>query len=63
MQTRGEWRVACVRIPRFPIGAVSRVSRELESGDAGVAQLLLNLEKSAEGAEPEEACCSSAEPH
>ena len=39
MQT--EWRVACVRIPRFPIGAVYRGKRA-GSGDAG-AQLHLTL--------------------
>ena len=49
MQT--EWRVACVRIPRFPIGAVWRAKREAES--KGDAQLLLSLEK------PSAAGCSS----
>ena len=38
------WRVACVRIPRFPIGAVWRAARRGETGTAGVGgQLLLPL--------------------
>jgi len=35
-----EWRVACVRIPRFPIGAVWRAARRGDLGATGV-QLLL----------------------
>ena len=35
-----EWRVACVRIPRFPIGAVWRAARRGDLGAIGV-QLLL----------------------
>lgn len=35
-----EWRVACVRIPRFPIGAVWRAARRGDLGASGV-QLLL----------------------
>ena len=37
------WRVACVRIPRFPIGAVWRAARSgaLATQKAGDAQLLL----------------------
>jgi protein ImuB len=38
-----EWRVACVRIPRFPIGAVWRAKRRAES-EREDAQLLLTLE-------------------
>ena len=38
------WRVACVRIPRFPIGAVWRAVRRGDSGTAAAdAQLLLPL--------------------
>ncbi len=38
------WRVACVRIPRFPIGAVWRAARSGGSGTGGAdAQLLLPL--------------------
>src|SRR5687767_10871935 len=47
-----EWRVACVRIPRFPIGAVQRARRRDELGK-GDAQLVLPME--AEG------CCSTAD--
>lgn len=54
-----EWRVACVRIPRFPIGAVLRARHraDLEKRDGG--QLLLLMEGTTE------ACSSSAEspPH
>lgn len=46
MQSR--WRVACVRIPRFPIGAVWRAARRGEGGTgAADAQLLLPLTLSA----------------
>ena len=41
MQT--EWRVACVRIPRFPIGAVQR-ARQLGKESRDGAQLLLPME-------------------
>ena len=38
------WRVACVRIPRFPIGAVWRAARRGEAGTPGAGgQLLLPL--------------------
>src|SRR5256714_3621576 len=38
------WRVACVRIPRFPIGAVWRAARRGDAGAPGAnAQLLLPL--------------------
>ena len=30
---QSEWRVACVRIPRFPIGAVWRAARRGETGE------------------------------
>jgi protein ImuB len=50
-----EWRVACVRIPRFPIGAVFRARTEAGSGK-GDAQLLLSLEE-----KKREGCCSTAE--
>jgi protein ImuB len=48
-----EWRVACVRIPRFPIGAVLRARHraDLEKRDGG--QLLLPLIPGG--------CCSSAD--
>jgi protein ImuB len=51
-----EWRVACVRIPRFPIGAVLRARHraDLEKRDGG--QLLLPMEATTA------ACSSSAEP-
>src|SRR5688572_15557679 len=49
-----EWRVACVRIPRFPIGAVQRVHRQGDPGK-GDAQLVFPMEV--------EACCSTAERH
>jgi protein ImuB len=50
-----EWRVACVRIPRFPIGAVLRAQHraDLEKQDGG--QLLLPMETTTA------ACCNSAE--
>ena len=35
------WRVACVRIPRFPIGAVWRAARRGDSGTGAVAAQLL----------------------
>ena len=42
---QSEWRVACVRIPRFPIGAVWRAVRRGDAGtDAVGAQLLLPLQ-------------------
>src|SRR4051812_44574864 len=50
---RTEWRVACVRIPRFPIAAALRARRDAENGTAG-AQLLLTLES------PTAAACSSS---
>ena len=41
---QSEWRVACVRIPRFPIGAVWRAARRGETGGpTHDAQLLLPL--------------------
>ena len=41
---QSEWRVACVRIPRFPIGAVWRAARRGETGGpTHGAQLLLPL--------------------
>jgi protein ImuB len=41
---QSEWRVACVRIPRFPIGAVWRAARRGEIGEPTPdAQLLLPL--------------------
>jgi len=41
---QSEWRVACVRIPRFPIGAVWRAARRGETGvPTHDAQLLLPL--------------------
>lgn len=41
---QSQWRVACVRIPRFPIGAVWRAARRGEVGTPGAgAQLLLPL--------------------
>ena len=41
---QSEWRVACVRIPRFPIGAVWRAARRGEAGGpTHDAQLLLPL--------------------
>jgi len=41
---QSEWRVACVRIPRFPIGAVWRAARRGETGEPTPdAQLLLPL--------------------
>ena len=50
-----KWRVACVRIPRFPIGAVQR-ARLRAAGDVeerGNVQLLLPMERTEE-------CCSTA---
>ena len=47
-----EWRVACVRIPRFPIGAVWRAARRGDLGATDV-QLLLPF-RSEEGGEREE---------
>ena len=59
MQT--EWRVACVRIPRFPIGAVQRARRLGGSLTKGDVQLLLPMEDTTGG------CSSPAdapgEPH
>ena len=46
-----EWRVACVRVPRFPIGAVHRARAVAGSATDG-GQLLLGLD---------EGCCSTAE--
>ena len=46
-----EWRVACVRIPRFPIGAVQR-ARQRDAEAKGSAQLLLPMERTEE-------CCST----
>ncbi|MEX2178285.1 MAG: hypothetical protein WD801_06215, partial [Gemmatimonadaceae bacterium] len=54
MQT--EWRVACVRIPRFPIGAVQRARRR-DAGEGDV-QLPLLMDTSGGGA-----CCRPADPH
>jgi protein ImuB len=52
-----EWRVACVRIPRFPIGAVQR-ARRLGKQSRDGAQLLLPMEATTGG------CSSPAdEPH
>ena len=47
-----EWRVACVRIPRFPIGAVWRAARRGDLGvtDADVEQYLAEHEKDVEQA-------------
>ena len=56
---QAEWRVACVRIPRFPIGAVwrARPGADAASVTAG-GQLLLTLERpGAEG------CSSTADGH
>lgn len=52
---QAEWRVACVRIPRFPIGAVWRASRDTGSVTDG-EQLLLTL-----GARDERGCSSTAD--
>ena len=55
MQTEsgGEWRVACVRIPRFPIGAVQR-ARKMggDVGAKGSVQLLLPMEPKEECSKP-----------
>jgi protein ImuB len=40
-----EWRVACVRIPRFPIGAVQRAQRRGVLGKADVQLLLLPIQE------------------
>lgn len=48
-----EWRVACVRIPRFPIGAVLRARHRADSEKRDGGQLLLPLIQGE--------CCSSAE--
>ena len=45
-----EWRVACVRIPRFPIGAVQRAARD--GGTRGVAAQL-SLWSSTESSKPD----------
>jgi protein ImuB len=55
---RTEWRVACVRIPRFPIGAVLRAKHRADSESPGVVQLLLPMESTAP-----EGCSSTVEPH
>jgi protein ImuB len=52
-----EWRVACVRIPRFPIGAVRRAQHRADSEKRDGAQLLLPMEATTA------ACSSSVEPH
>ena len=49
-----EWRVACVRIPRFPIGAVWRAARRGDLGASDV-QLLLPFQ-------PREECITSRPP-
>jgi protein ImuB len=51
-----EWRVACVRIPRFPIGAVLRAHQRADSEKRDGGQLLLPMETTTA------ACSSSAEP-
>ena len=51
-----EWRVACVRIPRFPIGAVLRARRRADSEKRDGGQLLLPMETTTA------ACSSSVEP-
>ena len=51
-----EWRVACVRIPRFPIGAVLRARQRADSEKRDGAQLLLPMEATTA------ACSSSPEP-
>ena len=48
-----EWRVACVRIPRFPIGAVLRARHRADSEKRDGGQLLLPLNR--------EECSSTAE--
>jgi protein ImuB len=40
-----EWRVACVRIPRFPIGAVQRAQRRGDLGKADVQLLLMSIQE------------------
>jgi protein ImuB len=49
-----EWRVACVRIPRFPIGAVQRAQGRGELGKGDVQLLLPMEDRSGE-------CCSTAD--
>jgi protein ImuB len=56
------WRVACVRIPRFPIGAVWRAARRGETGTAARdGQLLLPLSLP-EASPPQSPHASSAPP-
>src|SRR4051794_35499945 len=50
-----EWRVACGRIPRFPIGAVLHAQRRADSGKPGDVQLLLPIQDAGE-------CSSIADP-
>ena len=54
---RTEWRVACVRIPRFPIGAAQRARHRTASEKRDGGQLLLPMETTPA------ACSSSADTH
>ena len=56
------WRVACVRIPRFPIGAVWRAARRGETGMAAAGGQLLLPFSQPEGSLPSSPRGSSAPP-